>query len=167
MGVQNSFQITSSFYLTICYSSCAFASRPSCQITTLDLHACDLDDALLLRILPVLATQCPGLRALDLNDNALTGAVMGDLVATVLQSDTLRLQRLHLAGNKLKQDGLRALAASVSGHAFLEVLDVADTGADQESLQSLFEALTARIAFLFSHIFFCFSFCDVSTYVLS
>jgi hypothetical protein len=110
-------------------------------VIKLDLHACGLDDALLLRILPVLATQCPGLRELDLSVNALTGAVMGDLVATVLQSDTLRLQRLHLAGIKLKQDGLRTLAAGVSGHAFLEELDVTDTGADQESLHALFDAL--------------------------
>jgi hypothetical protein len=121
-------------------------------VIKLDLHACGLDDALLLRILPVLATQCPGLRELDLSGNALTGAVMGDLVATVLQSDTLRLQRLHLAGNKLKRDGLRTLAAGVSGRAFLEVLDVTDTGADQECLQSLFEALTVRIAFQTLHI---------------
>ncbi len=107
----------------------------------LDLHACGLDDALLLRILPVLATQCPGLRELDLSGNALTGAVVGAVVATVLQSSTLRLQRLHLAGNKLRRDGLRTLAAGVSGHAFLEELDVTDTGADQESLHFLFDAL--------------------------
>ena len=120
----------------------------------LDLHACGLNDALLLRILPVLVTQCPGLRELDLSGNALTGAVMCDLVATVLQSDTLRLQRLHLAGNKLKREGLRTLAAGASRHAFLEVLDVTDTGADQESLQSVFEALTVRIAFCIdAHIF--------------
>ena len=120
----------------------------------LDLHACGLNDALLLRILPELVTQCPGLRELDLSGNALTGAVMCDLVATVLQSDTLRLQRLHLAGNKLKREGLRTLAAGASRHAFLEVLDVTDTGADQESLQSVFEALTVRIAFsIDAHIF--------------
>jgi hypothetical protein len=127
-------------------NECRFCHYPRCQVTKLDLHTCGLDDALLLRILPVLATRCPGLRELDLSGNALTGAVVGDLVATVLQSDTLRLQRLHLVGNKLKQDGLRTLAASVSGHAFLEDLDVTDTGANQDGLQSLFDALQVWIA---------------------
>jgi hypothetical protein len=121
-------------------------------VITLDLHACGLDDALLLHILPVLATQCPGLRELDLSGNALTGAVMGDLVATVLQSDTLRLQRLHLAGIKLKQDGLRTLAAGVSGHAFLEELDVTDTGADQDGLHSLFDALQVCLVCLLVYL---------------
>ncbi len=111
----------------------------------LDLHACGLDDALLLRILPALATQCPGLRELDLSGNALTGTVMGNLVATVLQSDTMRLKRLHLAGNKLKPDGLRTLAAGISGHMYLEELDVTDTSANQDGLHSLFDALQVWI----------------------
>ncbi len=67
---------------------------------------------------------------------------MADLVATVLSTDTLRLRRLNLSGAQLKRDGLRTLVTGVSGHAFLEELDVSDTGADQGSLQLLFEALT-------------------------
>ena len=104
-----------------------------------------------------MASQCPGLCELDLSGNALTSAVVGDLVSTVLLSDTLRLQRLNLAGNKLKRDGLRALTAAVSGHAFLEVLDVTDTGVDHDSLQFLCETITVfphYIDFLPKHFLF-------------
>ena len=81
---------------------------------------------------------------LDLSGNSLTSSVMRDLVSTVLQSDTCRLRRLSLAGNKIKQDGLQILAAGICGHMHLEALDVSDTGADHVSLQSLFEAVKVR-----------------------
>ena len=112
------------------------------QAITVDLHACGLNDILLSRILPVLASQCPDLRDLDLSSNALTSAAMHDLVATVLSTDTLHLRRLNLSGASLKRDGLRTLLTGVAGHAFLEELDVSDTGADQDSLEFLFQALT-------------------------
>ena len=112
------------------------------QAITVDLHACGLNDILLSRILPVLASQCPDLHDLDLSSNALTSAAMHDLVATVLPTDTLHLRRLNLSGASLKRDGLRTLLTGVAGHAFLEELDVSDTGADQDSLEFLFQALT-------------------------
>ncbi len=112
------------------------------QAIKVDLHACGLDDRLWSRISPVLASQCPDLRDLDLSSNVLTSAVMEDLVSSLLLTDTLQLRRLNLSGAQLKRDGLRILATGVSAHAFLEELDVSDTGADQVSLQFLFEALT-------------------------
>ena len=127
------------------------------QAIKVDLHACGLTDALLSRILPVLASQCPDLRDLDLSSNALTSAAMADLVATVLSTDTLQLRRLNLSGAQLKRDGLRTLVTGVSGHAFLEELDVSDTGADQGSLQLLFEALT--VCMVLRVFIYCFLLC--------
>ena len=113
------------------------------QAITVDLHACGLHDILLSRILVVFASQCPDLRDLDLSNNvSVTSAAMPDLVATVLSTDTLLLRRLNLSGATLKRDGLRTLLTGVAGHPFLEELDVSDTGADQDSLEFLFQALT-------------------------
>ena len=114
------------------------------QVTILDLRCVGLTDAFLSRILPAVALQCPDLCELDLSGNALTSSAMSELVSTVLHSETLRLRRLNLAGNKLKRDGLCILAAGISGHMHLEVLNVTDTDADHVSLQALFEALVVQ-----------------------
>jgi len=132
-----------------------FRSLVHWQATNLDLHACSLNDMLFTQLVDGLVSSGPGLRNINLSENALTSAAVTDLVATVLQSDKVQLQRLNLAGNKLMQDGLCALAAAVSEHTSLEELDLSNTGADQASLQSLFYALVVRVRGMFLYCQWC------------
>jgi hypothetical protein len=119
------------------------AEQPN--LNKLDLHGCGLGDSLFLRLLPVLTSECLDLLDLDLSNNGLTDAIMGDLVLVVLQSDALRLQCLNLAGNKFKHDGLRSLATALQVNTFLEMLDVTEAGVDQRGLQSIFDSLSVPV----------------------
>ena len=114
------------------------------------MRGCGLGDARCARVLPAVAASCPGLRDLDLSGNGLTDAGMADLVATLLQSDSVRLRRLDLGGNKFKAEGLCALATALQENVWLEAVDLSDAGVDQRSLESFFAMLLARLILFFT-----------------
>ncbi len=126
------------------------------SLAVLNLHSCQLPDDMFAPVLRSLAFQCPTLRELDLSNNDLSGAIMQDNGWLAwLSSESMRkgLRRLVLAGNPLGSGALCLLAEALP-RTRLQALDISDTGANQDSLRALFDAICVRFPHRFPLFFF-------------
>ena len=115
-----------------CESIVTLLQDPSCNITSLDLRWCGINNESLTKIVTSLIGNTK-LEHLDLSNNSIGESGCGSIV-TLLQDPSCNLTELHLGSCGLMKDLTTTILSSLVGNTKMEKLDLSNNGARRSDL---------------------------------